>query len=157
MTKSYIGKSIYFAAALPATNTAAGFEALTWVKVNGVQTLPQLGVSHNTIDVPDLETGFTIGIKGAGSGVDTQMSFRIIAGDTGQTNLKTAADGQSGIGSIKIVRSTTPGSAPVTGDPVEYAQGFVHSYAEVQGTDSAHEGFTVNFRQNAPSVKATQP
>jgi hypothetical protein len=156
-TKSYIGKSLYVSAGLPATNDAAGFQALTWTKVNGLQTLPQVGVSHAAIDVPDLETGFTIGLKGAGTGVDTQMSFRIVASDTGQGLLKTASDGVSGIMSVKIVRATTPGSAPVQGDPVEYAQGFVHSYAEVQGTDTAHEGFTVNFRQNAPSVKATEP
>ena len=157
MTKAYIGKSIYMAAALPATNDAAGFEALTWVKVNGVQTLPQLGVAHATIEVGDLESGFTLGLKGAGSGVDSQMSFRIIAGDTGQANIKAAADAHGGLVSIKIVRATTPNAPPSPGDPVEYAQGFVHSYAEVQGTDTAHEGFTVSFRQNAPSVKATQP
>jgi hypothetical protein len=156
-TKSYIGKSLYVAPALPATNNAAGFEALSWVKVNGVQTLPQVGVTHQAINVSDLETGFAIGLKGEGTGTDTQMSFRLILNDAGQVALKTASDGASGVMSVKIVRATTPGSAPVTGDPVEYVQGFVHSYAENQGDSASHEGFTVNFRSNAPSVKATQP
>lgn len=156
-TRSYIGKTIFLAMAAPATNDAQGFAALTWVKVNGVQTLPQLGVSHSNIDVSDLQTGFTLGIKGAGAGMDSQMSFRIVSGDTGQTNIKTVADSASGVCSIRIVRGSGAQQAPVQGDEVQYATGYAHSYQEVQGTDSAHEGFTVNFKQNAPTVVATFP
>lgn len=159
MTQSHIGKTIYFAAALPATNTTAGFEALTWVKVDGVQVLPQLGVSHANIDVPDLQTGFTSGIKGAGSGNDSTASFRDVAGDTGQDNIRTAAQagGDGGVGSIKIVKGSGTDQAPVTGDPVEYAQGYVHSYVKIQGDTTSHEGFSVNFKQNAVTIDGTEP
>jgi hypothetical protein len=156
-TRSYIGKTIFLAMAAPATNTSGGFEALTWVKVNGLQVLPQLGVSHSNIDVPDLQTGFTLGIKGAGAGMDSQMSFRIVSGDQGQTNLKLVADSASGVCSVKIVRGTGALQAPALGDETQYATGYAHSYQEVQGTDSAHEGFTVNFKQNAPTIVATHP
>lgn len=159
MTGSHIGKTIYVAEAVPATNDAAGFAALTWVKANGVQTLPQLGVSHNNIDVPDLQTGFTAGIKGAGSGNDSTATFRMVAADAGQADIRGLANagGTLGAGSIKIVKGSGAAQAPVAGDPVQYAQGYFHSYIEIQGDDTSHEGFSVNFKQNALTVDATEP
>lgn len=159
MTGSHIGKTIYVAAALPATNDAAGFEALTWVKINGVQTLPQLGVSHGNIDVPDLQTGFTQGIKGAGLGNDSTATFRDVPADAGQEDVRDLANagGTLGVGSIKIVKGSGVSQAPATGDPVQYAQGYFHSYIEIQGDGSTHEGFSVNFKQNALTVDATNP
>lgn len=159
MTGSHIGKTFYVASALPATNDAAGFAALTWVKVNGLQTLPQLGFSHANIDVPDLQTGITTGIKGAGSGNDSTASFRDVPGDAGQEDVRDLANagGTLGAGSIKIVKGSGVAQAPVAGDPVQYAQGYFHNYIEIQGDDSSHEGFSVNFKQNALAVVATEP
>lgn len=157
MTKNHIGKTIYFASALPATNDDTGFEALTWVKVSGIQQLPQLGVTHAMIDVPDLQTGLTTGVKGAATGQDTQMSFRRVASDTGQGNIETAALSAEGLGSLKIVRGSGTAQAPATGDPVQYAQGIVHSYMEIQGDGTTHEGFMVSFRQNGLTVDAVNP
>lgn len=158
-TKNYIGETIYVAAALPAANTAAGFAALTWVKAAGVQQLPQLGVTHANIDVPDLESGFTAGVKGAGSGMDSQMAFRDLGTptmDAGQLILKNASEGADGEISVKIVRGSGANNAPVSGDPVKYAQGYAHSYQENQGNTTNHKGFVVNFKQNAQTVTATQ-
>lgn len=159
MTGSHIGKTIYVAEALPATNNKAGFEALTWVKANGVQTLPQLGVSHNNIDVPDLQTGFTKGIKGAGSGNDSTITFRMVEDDAGQADVRGLANagGTLGAGSIKIVKGSGTAQAPATGDPVQYAQGYFHSYIEIQGDDTSHEGFSVNFKQNDFTVDDVNP
>lgn len=159
MTGSHIGKTIYVAEAHPATNDAGGFEALTWVKISGVQTLPQLGVNHNDIPVADLQSGFTSGIKGAGTGNDSTMTFRMVASDAGQTDIRDLANagGTGGNCSIKIVKGSGASQAPATGDPVQYAQGYAHSYVEIQGDDSSHEGFSVNFRQNALTVDATEP
>ena len=159
MTASHIGKTIYIASAAPATNDAAGFEALTWTKVSGVQTLPQLGASHANIDVPDLQTGFTQGIKGAATGNDSTATFRDVDGDAGQTSIRGLADagGDLGTGSIKIVKGSGTNQAPVTGDPVEYAHGYFHSYVKIQGDTTTHEGFSVNFRQNDFTIEATEP
>lgn len=158
-TGSHIGKTIFVATAVPATNDAAGFAALTWVKVNGLQTLPQIGVSHSMIEVPDLQTGFTTGLKGAAAGNDSTATFRMIASDTGQGNVRTLANasGVGGRGSIKIVKGSGVNQAPVSGDSVQYAQGVFHTYLEIQGDDTSHEGFSVNFRQNGLTVDATQP
>lgn len=155
--KNHLGLTIYVSAALPATNDAAGFEALTWAKASNWVELPQLGVSHETIDVPDGESGFTAGVKGAGAGVDTTMAFSIDGADAGQTIIRTQADDQGGDISVKIVRGSGTDNAPVSGDPVEYAKGFAHSYQENQGTTSSYEGFTAGFRQNGLTVKDTEP
>lgn len=158
MTGSHIGKTIYVAEAIPATNDEGGFAALTWTKVNGVQVLPQLGVSHSNIDVPDLESGFTQGLKGAGSGNDSTASFRDVDGDAGQETLRDLANagGDAGLGSIKIVKGSGENNAPTAGDPVEYAHGYFHSYVKMQGDTSTHEGFSVNFKQNALTVEGAQ-
>lgn len=156
-TRTNIGKSLFVSAALPATNNAAGFEALTWTEVEGVQSLPQLGFTHAIIDIPDLKSGVTQAVKGSGSGSDAQMSFRMVTGDAGQALLKTASDSPTGAMSIKIGTGTGADNALTTGDAVQYAQGFVHSYLEIQGDSTTHEGFTANFRQNDLTIVATQP
>jgi len=156
-TKNNIGKTLYISAALPATNDAAGFEALTWTKVNGVQSLPQLGVSGANIDVPDLQTGFTAGVKGAMSGNESTAAFRKVASDTGQALALTTANSPEGLCSIKIGRGSDTDEALQTGDPVQYAQGYLNGYLEIQGDTTTHEGFTVSFKQNDFTVDATEP
>lgn len=158
MSGTHIGKTIFIAQALPATNNEAGFRALTYVKVDGLQVLPQFGISHNNIDRADLQTGFTEGLKGSGSGNDSTMTFRTVDGDAGQAILKAAAAafGQGGDVSLKVVRGSGADEAAVSGDPVVYAQGYVHSDTENQGDDSNYEGFTVNFKQNAIHINSTE-
>ncbi|MCA2013520.1 hypothetical protein LCM17_18665 [Cereibacter sphaeroides] len=157
MTGSHIGKTFWLSAALPATNDAAGFAALTWTKVNGLQVAPQLGISHGNIDVPDLQTGFTEGLKGAATGNDSTASFRKVASDAGQALAKTAAESAAGLCSIKIGKGSGTDQALETGDPVQYAQGYLHSYVEIEGNNTTHEGFSVNFHQNGLTIDATQP
>lgn len=158
---TFIGYTIYVATAHPAANTTAGFEALTWVQAKGPITLPQLGVTHSMIDIPDLATGFTKGEKGAAQGVDTTMTFREVASDTGQGNIQTQAEGNAGTLSIKIVEGTGTdsgdGPAPVSGDNVWYVQGIVKDYQENQGDNGSFKGFQVGFRQNDFTVEGTQP
>lgn len=158
MSGTHIGKTIFIAQALPATNDEAGFAALNYTKVEGLQILPQFGVSHNNIDRSDLQSGFVQGLKGSGSGTDSTMTFHTIDGDAGQAILKTAAAafGEGGDVSLKVVRGSGPNEAAVAGDPVVYAQGYVHSDTENQGDDSNYEGFTVNFKQNAIHINGTE-
>lgn len=156
MAKNHLGKTLYVALALPATNNDTGFEALSWVKVNGYISGPQFGYTHANIDVQDLPTGAITGLKGLGSGMDSQIAIRKVAGDTGQGHLKTLSDGARGLCSIKVVDSGGD-VAPASGMPVQYAQGYLHSYQLNPVGGDNYEGFTVNFRQNAPHVDDTQP
>lgn len=161
MTANHIGKTVYISAAAPATNDAAGFEALSWTQVKGPLTLPQFGVSHNIIDIPDLATGFTSAVKGSGAGVDTSMTFRDVASDAGQAALIAQAVDNDGTLSVKVVTGsgadTGNGPAATTGDPVEYAQGFAHSHQPNQPEENGYEGFSIGFRQNKPTVTGTEP
>lgn len=158
-TRNNIGKSIFYSTTLPATNDAAGFEALTWTELEHGQTYPQFGITHANIDVSDLKSGFTSGTKGAGSGVDSQGSCRIVGSEltTNQLAFKALCDGAGGDIAIKIGTGSGTDKAVVEGDRVVYAQGYVHSYQENQATDSTHEGFVYNFKQNAPDVVDTEP
>lgn len=160
-TENNIGVTLWGVAGAPSANTTTGFEALTWVQLKGHQTLPVFGVSHSNIDVPDLSTGFTSGVKGAASGRDTTFTFHGDGTDTGIATAITAAADNDGIYSLKIVRGsgtdTGDGPAPTTGDAVQYAHGYLHSYEENQGSDSTHEGGSINFKQNAATVTGTEP
>lgn len=157
MTDLHIGETVYVSDSAPATNDNTGFEALSWTQVKGVQQLPQLGITHSMIDIPDLQTGFTEGAKGAAQGRDTSMAFRDVDSDTGQSTVKTQANARPGTLSVKIVKGSGTDQAPVSGDPVEYASGVAHSYEPVQGDSTTHKGFTVSFRQNAATVESTEP
>ena len=161
MTANNIGLTLYGVAGAPATNNAAGFEALTWVQLKGTQTLPVFGVTHANIDVSDLGTGFTSGVKGAGTGKDMSFTYHGDGTDTGIATAIVAANAQAGIYSLKIVRGSGTdsgdGPAPVTGDVVQYAHGYLHTYEENAKDDSSFEGGSINFKQNAATVNGTEP
>lgn len=156
MTNTHIGKQVWVAAAVPATNDDTGFEALTWVRVNGFVGGFQLGFEASNVDIPDIAAGITLGAKGMRSGSDSTANFRNVASDTGQTNIKAAADGCASAGSVKII-SAECDTAAATGDAVQYAQGYFHSFLENEIDEGGYEGFSVNFKQNAATVNATQP
>lgn len=160
MAKTQIGKRLYISTTLPATNDAAGFEALTWTLVEGRQQLFQLGITHATIEIEDLD-GFNGAAKGAGQGTESTGMFYDVfsssARDEGQEDLITAAESADGTIAVKQVKGTGTGNAPATGDPVEYAQGFAHSYVPMQPTVSTYEGFNVTFRQTERTVRAPHP
>ena len=157
MSRNHLGKTIYIATAVPTTNDDVGFEALTWVRVEGLVTGPQFGYQHAAIEIPSLKDGINTAVKGMGSGADSTMTFTKDAADEGQIALKALADGATGVGSVKLVTGSGPNLAPATDDPVQYAQGYFHSYTENQATGDSYEGFSVNFRQNLPHIDAENP
>ena len=156
MTKTHLGKQVFVAAGIPATNDDAGFEALTWVRVNGFVGGLQLGFEANNVDIPDLAEGVTLGAKGMRSGNDSTASFRNVASDTGQTNVKGYANDTSSAHSVKVV-SANAGVAAEAGDAVQYAQGYFHSLLEKEIAEGGYEGFDVKFKQNASTVNGTEP
>jgi hypothetical protein len=160
-TENQIGLTLYGVAGLPSANTSTAFEALTWVQLKKTQLLPSFGVTHSNIDVSDLGTGFTSGVKGPGTGNDSPFTFHGTGSDTGMATAKTAADGDGGLYSLKIVRGTGTdtgdGPAPVTGDVVEYAQGYVHTLVLNEKSDTSFEGGSINFKQNAKTITSTEP
>lgn len=159
-----IGATLWVANALPATNDAAGFEALTWTQVSVLVEEPQFGRAAEMTDAPNLSTGFTGAIKGAGSGAESEIIVRYDAAatQTGYDLLKTVAQSLNGSCSLKIGYGSgafdeITGPALVSGDEVIYAQGVAGSYLRNKGTTTSYKGYTVSFRQNADEVEATQP
>ena len=158
MSRSHIGKTMFVSAALPETNDTAGFEALSWTPVAGLVQGPQFGYQHAMIEIPDLQTGRGSAVKGMGTGAESSMALKLTPNsDAGQELVKTIADGPQGKVSIKLVRGSGTGNAVQAGDPVEYAQGILHSYMLNAADGDSYEGFTVSFRQNAEHVTGTEP
>jgi hypothetical protein len=160
-TLNQIGLTLYGVAGVPATNNKAGFEALSFVQLGGVQMLPSFGVTHTNIDVSDLGTGFTEGVKGPATGNDSTFTYHGIPTASGIATAITAANAQAGAYSLKIVRGSGTdsgnGPAPVAGDVVQYAQGYLHTYVLNPKDDTSFEGGTISFKQNAVTVDDVQP
>jgi hypothetical protein len=160
-TANQIGLTLYGVPGTPATNNTAGFEALTWVQLKGTQMLPSFGVTHANIDVSDLGTGFTSGVKGAATGNDSTFTFHGSGADTGIATAIVAANAQAGLYSLKIVRGsgtdTGDGPAAVAGDVVSYATGYLHTHALNEKDDSSFEGATISFKQNDFTVDDVEP
>lgn len=152
---NHLNKAIFIAAAHPATHDAAGFAALSWTEVKGLQILPQLGRTHAINHVSDLKAGEKIPNKGAAQGQDSTGTFYTVDGDAGQTALKNICDDADGVMSVRIVQLTGPDAAPTTGDTVENAKGIGHSFLPNQGDDSNEDGFTVGFAQHGVTVPGT--
>ena len=162
-TKSHVGKSVYYATSAPATNNAAGFEALTWIKIPGYMGGFQFGMTHADIDAGDLEQGEIPTIRGMASFQESTGTFRNRSGDmlAAQETFKGLVEAGI-VPAIKIVRGTgvamdDGGKAPATGDQTEYCQGYFKSPVDMEQSPTTHEGFSVAFKQNAVAVKAAHP
>jgi hypothetical protein len=160
-TANQIGLTLYGVAGLPSANTSTAFEALTMLQLKGTQMLPSFGVTHNNIPVTDLGTGFISGVKGPATGNDSTFTYHGDGTDTGIATALVAAGADDGLYSLKIVRGTGTdsgdGPAPVTGDVVEYAQGYLHTFVPNPKDDSSFEGGSISFFQNAKTITATEP
>lgn len=148
---NYIGSVVSVSPGVPATFTKAGYEALTWTVVNGLQTAPIPGMETATIDVPDLTTGITKREKGASIGRETEMAFRDVNGDAGQAAVKNYA--APDYGQEVSVRIVLPDG---TNNHV-YMTGIMYSYMMNEGTTESYRGFTVTFAQNYEEVITTAP
>jgi hypothetical protein len=155
--KAHIGRVLQIALARPATNDNAGFGALTWQTIHDWETLPQFGLAHSDIEVPNGATGFTQSLKGAQTGTATTFSWSTGTTSTGQTNAITAAlaAGPGSIVSLRIVETPVLGGTPAATNPMEAATGYLGSLVPNQGSNSSYEGYSVTFRQDAPTVIGT--
>jgi len=155
--RNYIGSTLYASAALPATNDAAGFEALTWTKVNKNTTLPTFGFTHALTTADPLESGITEKVKGMGVGQASDIACELVDADAGQAILRTTSRDAAGNMSFKVGFGSGAANVLVTGDEVIYAQGITHSYREVEGNGTTSRGFLSTFDQTLVEINATEP
>lgn len=144
MTETSIKKRCYISLTKPATNTIAGYTALTWSKIGGVVTIGQIGFNHATIEAPDLETGITQTLKGARSGTGGQIAFRQITADAGQTAVATANEGETEV-ALQIVDPDGTNS--------DYWTGIIHSLVDNEASTTTYEGSTFTFVPNYARVR----
>lgn len=149
MSTSDITTKVYIATGIPATFDKAGYEAMTWTQIKGIVSVGAIGVTDSIIDVPDLETGFTKGVKGARVGTVIPLAMREIKNDTGQQALEAACNAFVEY-SFKILEPTASGE-------VEYISGLPHDWQRNERSTTAYAGFTANLRSNYPSVVTTAP
>lgn len=149
MSTSDITTTLWIATGVPATFDKAGYEAMTWTKVGGIVSVGAIGVTDNLIDVPDLETGFTKGVKGARVGTVIATAMREIKSDAGQAAFKAACAAFTEY-SFKILE-------PTASDEVEYISGLPHDWTRNERSTTAYAGFTANLRSNYPSVVVAAP
>lgn len=149
MSTSDITSKLYIATGAPATFDKAGYEALAWTQVRGIVSIGAVGVTDNIIDVPDLETGFTKGVKGARAGDVIPVAMREIKSDAGQDALAAACLAFTEY-SFKILE-------PTASAEVEYLTGLPHDWKRNERSTTAYAGFTAAIKANYPSVVATVP
>ena len=143
MSNNDIGTTIEAVQALPATFDVAGYEALTFVKVNGLVSIGELGDDHAGIAVPDLETGRSKTVKGELTGTTSPITFRQVDADTGQALMKTICAGRAE-SSFKI---TEP-----NGD-IYYVSGVGMSYKRMERSVSSYAGFSCQITNNYDVVE----
>lgn len=143
MSNNDIGTTIEAVLALPATFDATGFAALTFVKINGLVSIGEMGDDHASIPVPDLETGRSKTMKGELTGTTSPLVFREIKNDAGQSLAKTITASRDEC-SFKI---TEP-----NGD-VYYLAGVAMSYKRSERSVSSYAGFSFQITNNYDLVE----
>lgn len=153
---SNIGAQYFYAEAQPATHDAAGFAALTWVRVNGYAGGHQFGQEGTFGEVTDISTGDNLGYKSTKSGVESDVAFYNVPGDAGQAALRAFSETCQGAGSVKIGYGACDGETLATGDVVKYATVIFVEGPENEVGDE-NQGFIVKSRQNGKTITATEP
>lgn len=88
------GSTIAFSAGVPATQDAAGYAALTFTEVGGVEKIGTIGATFAKTDFQPLK-GPKQKLKGSADYGSLQPSVAIDESDAGQTLLRTAADNET--------------------------------------------------------------
>lgn len=149
MSEIHIRSVVQIATGAPATFDKAGYEALTWVTINGMVEAPAFASTHADINVPSLGTGRTKIRKGADTGVSSSLAFSTVDSDAGQAAVLAASKAATGEYSLSI---TDPDDVNV-----EYCTGIVKDYAPNKPTTTSFAGASANFVPNYNSVIAATP
>lgn len=84
------GTKFRISAALPATNNAAGFQALTFTQVGRITNIGEFLRNFNLIEVKDLSTRQTVSLKGSFKEGAPPIGMNYVPGDPGQQLMLTA-------------------------------------------------------------------
>lgn len=138
-----IKKRLFISATSPATQNLAGYTGLTWIQVKGMVSIGSIGFPHETIPVPDLESGITKTYKGARAGSAASMAMREIAADPGQAAVSAANEAEEEV-AIQVVNPD--------GTTAEFWTGIIHSMVGTEASTTSYEGSTFSFVPNYAKV-----
>lgn len=128
----------------------AGFEALTWVEIGNIVTLPDFGVSDNIVSQDYVGTDVSQKKKGYRMASDTSVVVGRDFEDSGQDALRTAAATRYNY-AFKLESSDAP-SALYT-NTIRYSRGIVGgpNFTGGGGEDFDNEEFQIGLNQ-APII-----
>jgi len=143
MTTISISSELHVAAAKPATDDQAGYEALTFTEVEGVVNIGEFGDNSEDVTATRLKDGRTEHFNGAKDGGEIQVQAISNASDPGQIIVK-AGSGTNTTHSFKIVDPN--GNAT-------YFFGRLANWTQSERTASSYEGVAFTMRRNSDAVE----
>jgi hypothetical protein len=121
------GTTLSVSAALPATNNAAGFAALTYTLVGEVVDLGSYGKKYNLVTHNPIDNRKTVKRKGSYNSGALSLKMARVPTDGGQAILVTARDSDTAISAKIVLQSGT----------INYFQTMVMGYVtEIGGVDN---------------------
>lgn len=145
MTTISIETTIAHAVGEPATENAAGYEALTWVEVGEVVSIGEYGDTSEDVAVTKLKDGRTEHFNGAKDGGEMPVTCVREAADAGQVLVEANANTNQTVST----RITDP-----NGD-IEYSYGRLANFRRPERTASSYDGVTYAVRRNSGTVTVT--
>lgn len=128
----------------------AAYEALTWVEVGNIVTMPEFGITDNMVTQDYINTDVSQRQKGFRSASETEIVVGRDYEDTGQDALRTAAATRYNY-AFKLESSDAPDAS--TTNTIRYSRGLIGgpNFAGGGGEDFDNETFQIGLNQ-APIV-----
>lgn len=123
--------------------TESAFEALTWVEIGKIVTLPQVGFEANVVTQNYVNTDFSTDAKGFKNGMATEVVVGRDPSDAGQDILRTAADSRS---RYAFKREYADGVATVTTPTIKYFRALVSSDMDSGGGGEEFDNETFGIK-----------
>lgn len=141
------GSALAISAGTPATQTEAGYAALTFTEIGGLDKIGGVGATFAEVEFKPLK-GPTETHKGSVNYGSLQPSMAVDDSDAGQTLLHTASENQTALYSYKLTRSD---------GAIRYFQGKVFGMPEtIDGPDSIVMA-TPTIKINTKPVRVAAP
>jgi len=128
----------------------AGYEALTWVEIGNIVTMPDFGVSDNIVTQDYINTDVSQKRKGFRNASDTEIVVGFLPDDDGQDALRVAADTKFNY-AFKLESDDAPDAS--TTNTIRYSRGVVGgpNFTGGGGEDFDNETFQLGLNQ-APII-----
>lgn len=131
----------------------AGFEALTWVEVGSVVTLPDFGVTDNIVTQDYVDTNVSQKRKGFKNASDTEIVTGFDPDDLGQDAMRIAAATDLNY-AFKLEGSDSPNPSTTT-NSIRYSRGVIGgpNFSGGGGEDFDNETYQIGLNQEPILVK----